>query len=436
MRAGILRGAVLGTALVLGMTLTSSAAPLAASKPVTSSPDNGPVAAAAGPATVANARIRKVLSTRTRSSVLGPRFTMTVRDADAHGWVYLRRPLVSLRGASTTKILTAVAALHSLGPNRRLPTAVRKGRTTADLVLVAGGDPLLTSADLRLLAARTKAGLKRAGHSLRYPYALRADDSLFTGNPISRGWLRGWVPRQVRPVGAFARDDRKVRDATRDAGRYFASALRAIGVKATYRGEATAAPRAATWAAIPGHTVGAAVRHALLVSDNDTAEMLFRLNAIANKRPPTWAGARQAQAAVLRRLGVPMAKVKVIDGSGLSLTGRLTAPALTMALAAAVSPKHPELAPLRRYLPVAGRTGTLSAAHSRFTTSPAKCAAGRIQAKTGTLADAISLAGYAQGADGGTKVFVAVVNSRPTKYSRQTTRKAVDKVTASVTGCW
>ncbi len=240
----------------------------------------------------------------------------------------------------------------------------------------------------------------------------------------------------MRPVGPFARDDRELRDPTADAGRYFASALRKAGVKAKYRGEAVAGDHARTIARYAGHTVGEAVGHALLVSDNDTAEMLFRQVAVARGLPSTWAGARTAVAATLKELGVPLRKVRIIDGSGLSLDGRITAGALTATLAAAISPKHPELAPLRGALPVAGRTGTLKAAYLRFTAKPARCAAGRIQAKTGTLADAIALAGYATGADGRTRIFVAVVNHRPTKYTRAQTRKAVDKVAASVTGCW
>jgi D-alanyl-D-alanine carboxypeptidase len=59
-----------------------------------------------------------------------------------------------------------------------------------------------------------------------------------------------------------------------------------------------------------------------------------------------------------------------------------------------------------------------------------------VQGKTGTLADAISLAGYATGADGRTKVYVSIVNSRPTRYSRLQTRWAVDRAVSSVTGCW
>ena len=265
---------------------------------------------------------------------------------------------------------------------------------------------------------------------------VRADDSLFSGIGQSRGWPNSYLPSQVRPVGAFARDDRKVRDATKDAGAYFASALRTLGVTATYAGEASAAPESATVASIPGHSVAEAVSRALLISDNDTAEMLFRHIAVARGLPGTWAGARQALADTLRELNVPLEGVRIVDGSGLSLEGRLTAGALTSALARALSPEHPELAGMRGWLPVAGRTGTLKAGYKRFNSRPAKCAAGLIQAKTGTVADAIALAGYAAGADGQTKVFVSIVNSRPTRYSRVTTRRAVDRATSSITGCW
>jgi D-alanyl-D-alanine carboxypeptidase/D-alanyl-D-alanine-endopeptidase (penicillin-binding protein 4) len=164
--------------------------------------------------------------------------------------------------------------------------------------------------------------------------------------------------------------------------------------------------------------------------------MLFRHTAVARGLPGTWAGARRGLADTLRELRVPLTGVRIIDGSGLSLDGRVTAGALTSALARALSPAHPELAGLRGWLPVAGRTGTLRSSYKRFNAKPARCAAGRIQAKTGTVADSIALAGYATGADGQTKVFVSIVNSRPTRYTRLTTRKAVDRAASSVTGCW
>jgi D-alanyl-D-alanine carboxypeptidase/D-alanyl-D-alanine-endopeptidase (penicillin-binding protein 4) len=417
----------------------------------------------------ANARIGQVLARRSTSKVLGKRFTMTVWDTASGSYVFQRRAGASLRGASTTKVLTTVGALATMGPDHRFPTTVRTGASPDEVVLVAGGDPLLSSADLRALASSTASALGVTSAPAASPVpsdaaspgtpdsgasapsdpaavtaapvaartiTVRADDTMFSGLGQSRGWPNSYLPSQVRPVGAFARDDNKSRDATADAGKYFASALRTLGVDATYAGEATAAPDSSTVASIPGHSVADAVSRALLVSDNDTAEMLFRHIAVARGLPGSWAGARAALADTLRELNIPMAGVRIVDGSGLSLEGRLTAGALTSALARALSPEHPELAGMRGWLPVAGRTGTLKAGYKRFSSRPSKCAAGLIQAKTGTVADAIALAGYAAGADGQTKVFVSIVNSRPTRYSRVATRTAVDRATSSITGCW
>ena len=167
-----------------------------------------------------------------------------------------------------------------LGPDHRFPTTVKAGPTPTEVILVAGGDPLLTSADLRELAENTAQALPEAiGSDQRI--TVRADDSLFQGGGISRGWYSSWVPSEVRRVGAFARDDRKVSDSTADAGAYFARALRRLDVRATYAGESLAAPDAPTIATFAGHSVGEAVSRALLISDNDTAEMLFRQVAVA-----------------------------------------------------------------------------------------------------------------------------------------------------------
>jgi serine-type D-Ala-D-Ala carboxypeptidase/endopeptidase (penicillin-binding protein 4) len=471
-------------ALACSVALLAGTAPASATgTPPAAGSHVGVVASRTGGATVAasatrttvatrtaNARISQVLKGRSTSRILGKRFTMTVWDTASGSYVFRRRAWDSLRGASTTKVLTAVGVLATLGPEHLFPTTVRSGATPDEVVLVAGGDPLLSSADLRTLAGATAAALglaptpavspaptdpgspggpdpgtldpgtsappSTAGPAPARTITVRADDSLFSGAGQSRGWPNSYLPSQVRPVAAFARDDNKARDATADAGKYFAAALGELGVSATYAGESAATPDAATLASIPGHSVAQAVSRALLISDNDTAEMLFRHIAVARGLPGTWAGARRGLADTLRELKVPLKGVRIIDGSGLSLQGRLTAGALTSALARALSPDHPELAGLRGWLPVAGRTGTLRAGYKRFTSAPSKCAAGLIQAKTGTVADAISLAGYATGADGQTKVFVSIVNSRPTRYSRVTTRKAVDRATSSITGCW
>jgi D-alanyl-D-alanine carboxypeptidase/D-alanyl-D-alanine-endopeptidase (penicillin-binding protein 4) len=465
-------------------TRAPALAPATAALTTTAVPSSG-LAARLTPASrtasdAANARIGAVLRSRARAKPLGRRFTMTVWDPTTQRFVFRKQAAASLRGASTTKILTSVAALAVLGPDHRMPTTVRSG-AAGELVLVAGGDPLLTSADLNYLAtttARTLAGADAAtpsptpststsaspsasptptettstngpsqtatagsgGASSPSPqteWVVRADDSLFADQgSSSRGWLPSYLPREVRPVGAFARDDRKVRDSTADAAKYFTAALQKAGLSAKYAGEASADPTARVLATFPGHRVGDAVSRTLLVSDNDTAEMLFRQVALGRGLPASWAGGRRAVTEALGELGVPLAGVRIIDGSGLSLEGRLTSGALTAALSQAISGEHPKLSGLRTWLPVSGRSGTLKAQYQRFASKPSRCAAGLIQAKTGTVADAVSLAGYAQGSDGRPRIFVAIVNSRPTRWSRQVTRQQIDRVASSVTGCW
>lgn len=439
--AGMRRATPVSVALSLLLIAPTWAAPHASAAPLVreDDPTSAPVATSE-----ANTRIRSVLRDRTTSPELGSRFAMTVWDTASGSHVFSRKRRWSLRGASTTKILTAVGILHALGPDHRFPTTVRAGTTADEVVLVGGGDPLLRSKDLRRLAARTARalGLPSDGTDpvsttdVEREIVVRADDSLFRGAQRPSGWLSTYLPDEVRPVDAFARDDRQVWDATRDAGAFFARALRKRGVAASYGGSARAAVGAETLATFRGHSLGDAVSRMLLVSDNDTAEMLFRHVALARDRRATWRGARRGLTEVLGELRIPLDGVRIIDGSGLSLDGRVTATALTVALRRALSPRYPTLGSLRGWLPVAGQTGTLQAAYLRFHTAPSSCAAGLVQGKTGTLADAISLAGYAAGADGRTKVYVALVNSRPTQYSRLQTRWAVDRVVSSVTGCW
>ncbi len=58
---------------------------------------------------------------------------------------------------------------------------------------------------------------------------------------------------------------------------------------------------------------------------------------------------------------------------------------------------------------------------------------GRVFAKTGTLNDVVSLAGWTTGADGRVKVFAFMVNG---KTSTTTLKQNVDMLAATVTGCY
>jgi D-alanyl-D-alanine carboxypeptidase/D-alanyl-D-alanine-endopeptidase (penicillin-binding protein 4) len=101
----------------------------------------------------------------------------------------------------------------------------------------------------------------------------------------------------------------------------------------------------------------------------------------------------------LTRLGLPMKGVRMLDGSGLAPGNRVTC-----RLLAAILNGSPSRTTVERALPVAARSGTLS---KRFL---ATAVAGRLRAKTGSIRDVASLAGYADGPNRRTLTFAFVQN--------------------------
>jgi PBP4 family serine-type D-alanyl-D-alanine carboxypeptidase len=143
-----------------------------------------------------------------------------------------------------------------------------------------------------------------------------------------------------------------------------------------------------------------------LQSDNFTAELLLKeLGAISANRGTTTAGA----AVVTKELAaanVPLAGVRIVDGSGLSLLDRLTPNALAGILEAAWATPQ-----VRSWfvasLPVAGVSGTLQ---GRMRRPPAR---GNVVAKTGTTSQASALSGFVRGR----YVFAVLHNGHPLAYT-------------------
>ena len=358
-----------------------------------------------------------------------------------------------MRGASTTKLATAATTLLVQGTTTRWATRVVAGRNEREVVLVAGGDPLLTSGQLASLAKSTAAvlvtrlpaaPLTPSGTPTRVAFAVTVDDTLYAAPTLAPGWPTAYVPDVVSPVRPLVRDLQHHGDTSVDAAVYFSTQLSAalvtalaarhdVTVSARFTGRLTAATGATLLAAFRGNTSGAALAHMLLVSDNDTAERLFRNNALALGKPATWGGASAAETATLVQAGVDVRGFALYDGSGVSRSDRVTARGLVSLLRLAMSPSHPKLLPLRGYLPVGGRSGTLA---SRYSTAPTRCAAGKVFAKTGTLHDAIALAGYALGRDGRLRVFAVLDVPRESVFTPNQTRVAVDGIPTTLTGCW
>jgi D-alanyl-D-alanine carboxypeptidase/D-alanyl-D-alanine-endopeptidase (penicillin-binding protein 4) len=319
---------------------------------------------------------------------------------------------VPLAPASTEKLPVTYTALALLGPGFRFETDVLgEGEQVGslwrgDIVLQGHGDPTLTSARLRQLAAELRAdGIRRITGSVV------GDESWFDSRRTAPGWKASFYIEESPPLSALVVDRARYgghvsANPALAAAAAFRDALRAdgiaVGAAATGRADADAFPLAASTSA----TLATIVRFMDRESDNFTAELLLKeLGAVVGGKGTTAVGA----AVVMRQLAaakVPMAGVRIVDGSGLSLLDRLTVAALVGTLQAAWS--DPKIkAPLLAALPVAGVNGTLE---DRMRRAPAR---GNVFAKTGTTKRASALAGFVRDR----YVFAVLQNGHPIAYS-------------------
>lgn len=398
------------------------------------------VAAVLAPATAASAdqlplsatdqAVADKLTVRSLRTDLGKDLAGLVVDPATGQVVWSQTPDEAQIPASNTKILTAVDALQAFGPTHRFTTQVMTGRTARRAVLVGSGDPSVTARQLGSMARSAAAGFLAQGIGR---VRVQVDDSLFPAPTLAYGWKSAYTIRDVSPVRALVVDQHRRWDTSLDAGKVFARKLEKWGVQVRSVARKTRPEGSTVLAESQGSDLATIVAAMLQDSDNDIAEGLHRLVALQTGYPATWTGAQQAQKAMLAALGITLTTT-VYDGSGLSRRDRLAPSTLVAALSKVLDPAYPNLAGLQSgAFAVAGVSGTLAPNFKRYVTNPTRCAAGLIQAKTGSLSGVISLSGFAQGADGQVKVFSFLLNHVP---STLTTRRAVDRLATTVTGCW
>jgi len=407
--------------------------------------DPAPVAApltAPGPidAALVKAAVRPVLA----DPVLGPHVVGAVVDL-ATG-----RPVVKLGGggpaipASTTKLLTATAALSVLGPETRFATRVLSGGKNR-VVLVGGGDPFLASkpvpsaypahADVETLAAQVAASLRAEGRSrVRLAY----DDSLFSEPSFNPAWPAHYLPEHVvsritalwvdegRPATGSGRVD----DPSLYAAQTFAAALTAQGITVVGTPKHGVASEGRELGRVESAPLREIAARILEVSDNEGAEVLSHQVGLAVTGTASFADGAAAVTQTLAKLGVPMRGVSIHDGSGLSRDNLITPLALVGVLRVALDPAHPELDPIATALPVAGFTGSLT---NRFD-QPFPESRGLVRAKTGTLTNVSSLAGVAVDQDGNQMLF-ALMADRIKKPDETKAQHALDAAAGALGAC-
>ncbi|MGY1689207.1 D-alanyl-D-alanine carboxypeptidase/D-alanyl-D-alanine endopeptidase [Geodermatophilus sp. SYSU D01105] len=343
--------------------------------------------------------------------------------------------------ASTAKLLTAVAALTTLGPEATLETTVVAGAAPGEVVLVGGGDPTLSRTAPSLtypgaptvedLAAQVRAAVPQGSEVTR----VVVDSSLFEGPLTASGWGSDDAPSSyAAPVTATAVDGARVRSGENprsgqpglDAGAALADALGVPGATVAL-GEAP--DGAQTLGSVRSAPVARLVEQALSQSDNLLAETLARHVAIARDQPATFAGAAQAVTDALSETGLDVTGVELSDGSGLSLEDRVPVSLLADLLAGAADGSLPDASAVVSGLAVAGYDGTLA---DRDDADP-QTAPGTVRAKTGTLLGVHGLAGTVVTLDGRLLVFAVVADAAPA--DGQAAEDALDDVAAALARC-
>ena len=369
------------------------------------------------------------LTTRAKDTRLGTAWSGQVVDLATGRAVWSKNTTTTRIPASNEKLVTAYVAMKSLGAGATLTTTVLQGsRYRSSIYLKGAGDPTLTSARLRTMAATTASALKAQGITAVKVFV---DDSLFPAPVNATGWRAEWVPSEVAPVRALVVDQVNVMDTSVNAGYVLADQLRSYGLTVNGVARAVVESGSTTVARSTSPSVGSMVQAMLNVSQNDYAEALFRLAALKRGFSGDWAGARANALQVLQRYGVYTNGLVFYDGSGLSRSNRMpVTTALYLVKKMRTQPDVNSVVFASSGMPVAGVSGTLE---NRFTTAPTSCARSIVRAKTGSLDDVVTLSGISQGADGRERLFSLLVNA---DTATDSARAAVDALTATSTGCY
>ena len=395
------------------------------------------------------------------SRVLGKQAGAEVVDPGTGRVLFARGASTLIQPASTTKLVTAIAALDVLGPSARFTTRVVSGASPGSIVLVGGGDPTLAAgpapasdypqpATLKALAASTARALRAQGrHSVQVNY----DASLFTGPPLAPGWPTAYITTgnvtaitslevdQGRLTGGGAPEDAddpgnfrpRSADPAAQAAQAFAAFLSADGIRVTGPGgQQKAAAHAAALASASSPPLSAIVGWMLRESNNVIAENLARQVALREGRPASFSGAAAAVTATARRLGVT-GGIHLVDGSGLSPQDRIAPAALARLVSLASAGTRGRLRAAITGMPVAGFSGTLAPGQSVFSGFTAR-SRGLVRAKTGNLSSVATLAGLVYDASGRLLAFAFMTDQVP-PASLNRAADGLDRMASALAGC-
>lgn len=357
----------------------------------------------------------------------------SVAIAAADGTIAAERNLDTEREpASTTKTLTAFAAVHTLEMSGTLDTEVylTHADTSPTIVLQGHGDMLLGEgqndpshingrAGLATLAQNTAQSLRQRGID---QVALAVDDSLFgddntstaleqnnDGNamytPLSSMAVDGGRMRYglTADPDAFTDYPTLSRTTASDAAQTFRSLLTRQGITVTDSSDTSGTEASARIAKVSSAPLNEVMAFMLRHSDNTLAELFARLTALKLGLGNSMDADIQAVVQVLRANDIPTDGLHLTSCSGLAAGTQLRIPTLLAVQRSLVGLDDGGAAEIEG-LSVPGLTGT---ARNRAASDDIK---GLARVKTGSLGGVRALAGNVSREHGGVLLFAVIVN--------------------------
>lgn len=357
----------------------------------------------------------------------------SVAIAAADGTIAAERNLDTEREpASTTKTLTAFAAVHTLEMSGTLDTEVYLAHadTSPTIVLQGHGDMLLGEgqndpshingrAGLATLAQNTVQSLRQRGID---QVALAVDDSLFgddntstaleqnnDGNamytPLSSMAVDGGRMRYglTADPDAFTDYPTLSRTTASDAAQTFRSLLTQQGITVTDSSDTSGTEASARIAKVSSAPLNEVMAFMLRHSDNTLAELFARLTALKLGLGNSMDADIQAVVQVLCANDIPTDGLHLTSCSGLAAGTRLRIPTLLAVQRSLVGLDDGGAAEIEG-LSVPGLTGT---ARNRAANDDIK---GLARVKTGSLGGVRALVGNVSREHGGVLLFAVIVN--------------------------
>ena len=334
-----------------------------------------------------------------------------VTQASSGDVVFDRASDEALKPASVTKVLTASAALLSLGSQDRITTEVVRGANPGEVVIKAAGDVWLDADAMDELA-------QQVGQA----DTVLIDTSAWEGMPeLMPGWdpldIDGGFVAPLQP--AMLSGGRLNGETSGDVARSHTPALevaQALAERVGAQNVALGQGDGEVVAAVESPTLVERLELMMKNSDNVYAEAIGREVALARGTTD----APGATLSVLEERGFNTVGLVLRDNSGLSADNLIAPKLLDAVLYDATS--MPELRPLLSALPVAAGEGTLL---DRYGDLPGR---GWVRAKTGTLDGTASLAGTVTSVNGNVYTFALICNDADVLAAR----RAMDEFTSAL----